>query len=255
MLNPSADVTLWIAFSAGLLSFFSPCVLPLIPSFITYITGISFAELKQDHPGGKIRWLVASHSLAFIFGFSTVFILLGALAGLASASVQDLLDQGLVWIQRGGGLLVFFFGIHMTGLFHFGVLLGDKRVTVRNKPSGYLGSYLVGLAFAAGWTPCVGPILGAILAMAAGTAESTRKCILLLSVYSAGLGIPFLISGLLFHSFLGFFNRFRKYIRLMEICAGVLLMTVGVLLFFNLIGELSGLFYWLEHLFSSTSTR
>ncbi|MGD9848520.1 MAG: cytochrome c biogenesis CcdA family protein, partial [Desulfuromonas sp.] len=151
MLTDSGDVTFWIAFSAGLLSFFSPCVLPLIPSFITYITGISFGELKQDHPTAQMRWRVASHCLAFIAGFSTVFVLLGALAGLVSASMQHLVEEGLLWIQRGGGLLVFLFGIHMTGLFHFGVLLGDKRVTVRNKPSGYFGSFLVGLAFAAGW--------------------------------------------------------------------------------------------------------
>ncbi|MDD3802308.1 MAG: cytochrome c biogenesis CcdA family protein [Desulfuromonas thiophila] len=243
MLTDSGDVTFWIAFSAGLLSFFSPCVLPLIPSFITYITGISFGELKQDHPTAQMRWRVASHCLAFIAGFSTVFVLLGALAGLVSASMQHLVEEGLLWIQRGGGLLVFLFGIHMTGLFHFGVLLGDKRVTVRNKPSGYFGSFLVGLAFAAGWTPCIGPILGAILAMAAGTSNDTRQAIALLAVYSAGLGIPFLLAGLLFHGFLNFFNRFRKHIRLLEITTGALMMTVGVLLFFNLFGDLSAWLY------------
>lgn len=243
MFNEAADITYWIAFSAGLLSFFSPCVLPLIPSFITYITGISFGDLKQEHQNSKVRLQVASHSFAFVLGFSSVFIALGAIAGLASFSLQAAMEEGLVWLQRGGGVLVFLFGIHMTGLFHFGVLLGDKRVNIRNKPSGYLGSYLVGLAFAAGWTPCIGPILGAILALAAGTSSSTMHGISLLSVYSAGLGIPFMLSGLLFHSFLSFFNRFKKHIRIMEILTGVMMIIVGTLLFFNLFGDLSSYLY------------
>lgn len=245
MFNESADITYWIAFSAGLLSFFSPCVLPLIPSFITYITGISFGDLKQDHPSSKQRWQVASHSLAFVLGFSAVFIALGAIAGLASFSVRQMMEEGLVWIQRGGGIMVFLFGIHMTGLFHFGVLLGDKRMTIRNKPSGYLGSFLVGIAFAAGWTPCIGPILGAILALAAGTSSDTAHGIALLSVYSAGLGIPFMLSGLLFHGFLGFFDRFKKHIRIMEILTGVMMIVVGILLFFNMFNELSSYMYQL----------
>lgn len=245
MFNQAADITYWIAFSAGLLSFFSPCVLPLIPSFITYITGISFGDLKQDHPSSKIRWQVASHSIAFILGFSTVFIALGAIAGLASISLRTIMEEGLVWLQRGGGIMVFLFGIHMTGLFHFGVLLGDKRVTIHNKPSGYFGSFVVGLAFAAGWTPCIGPILGAILALAAGTDSDTSRGIALLAVYSAGLGIPFFISGLLFHSFIGFFNRFKKHIRLMEIITGVLMIIVGILLFFNLFSDISSYMYML----------
>ncbi|MEA3466307.1 MAG: cytochrome c biogenesis protein CcdA [Thermodesulfobacteriota bacterium] len=243
MFNESADITYWIAFSAGLLSFFSPCVLPLIPSFITYITGISFGDLKQDHQNSNVRWQVASHSFAFVLGFSAVFISLGAIAGLASISVRTIMEEGLVWLQRGGGIMVFLFGIHMTGLFHFGVLLGDKRVTIRNKPSGYLGSFLVGLAFAAGWTPCIGPILGAILALAAGTSSDTAHGIALLSVYSAGLGIPFMLAGLLFHSFLKFFNRFKKHIRVMEIITGTMMIVVGILLFFNLFADLSSYLY------------
>lgn len=243
MFNESADITYWIAFSAGLLSFFSPCVLPLIPSFITYITGISFGDLKQDHQNSNVRWQVASHSFAFVLGFSAVFISLGAIAGLASISVRTIMEEGLVWLQRGGGIMVFLFGIHMTGLFHFGVLLGDKRVTIRNKPSGYLGSFLVGLAFAAGWTPCIGPILGAILALAAGTSSDTAHGIALLSVYSAGLGIPFMLAGLLFHNFLKFFNRFKKHIRVMEIITGTMMIVVGILLFFNLFADLSSYLY------------
>jgi len=240
------DITLWIAFSAGILSFFSPCVLPLIPSYLTYITGLSFGQLQQAHPGAKVRLTVLAHSLAFIAGFSVVFISLGALAGVASSSFQEHMREGLIWVQRIGGLLIFLFGVHMTGLFHFGVLLGEKRVHIHSKPSGYLGTFLVGLAFAAGWTPCIGPILGAILTLAAGTSSDYGRGVFLLGIYSAGLGIPFLISGLLFHGFLSFFNRFRKHIRVMEIFTGVLLMAVGVMLFFDLFGQLSGYLYrWL----------
>ncbi|WP_432821329.1 cytochrome c biogenesis CcdA family protein [Trichloromonas sp.] len=242
-MGTGADLTFWIAFSAGILSFFSPCVLPLIPSYLTYITGLSFGQLQDAHPTAKVRLTVMLHSLAFIAGFSTVFIGLGALAGIASSAFQDHMREGLIWIQRIGGILVFLFGIHMSGLFHFGILLGEKRVQLRAKPSGFLGTFLVGLAFAAGWTPCIGPILGGILALVAGTSSNYSRGILMLAVYSAGLGIPFLVSGLLFHGFLSFFNRFRKHIRIMEILTGAMLMLVGILLFFNMFGKLSGYLY------------
>ena len=236
------DVTLWIAFSAGVLSFFSPCVLPLIPSYLTYVTGLSFGQLQEAHPGARVRLLVLLHSLTFIAGFSLVFIALGALAGIASATVQNHLREGLVWVQRLGGLLIFLFGVHMTGLFHFGVLLGEKRVQLHSKPSGYFGTFLVGLAFAAGWTPCIGPVLGAILMIAASSGQVLHG-VVLLSAYSLGLGIPFLISGLLFHGFLAAFQRFRKHIRLLEIGTGVLLMAAGVLLFFGYFARLSAYLY------------
>ena len=186
---------------------------------------------------------VLVHCLVFIAGFSAVFILLGALAGIASASLHGQLRAMLVWVQKVGGILIFLFGIHLSGLFHFGILLGEKRVHLHRKPAGFVGTFLVGLAFAAGWTPCIGPILGAILALAAGSAGGPGRGILLLSVYSAGMGIPFLLSGLLFHSFLSFFNRFRKYIRLVEIGTGVLLMVVGVMLFFDMFGMITGFLY------------
>jgi cytochrome c-type biogenesis protein len=238
-----ANLTLWIALSAGVLSFFSPCVLPLIPSYLTYITGLSFKELQDAHTSTRVRLTVLLHSLTFIAGFSLVFISLGALAGIASSSFQTHLREGLIWVQRVGGILIFLFGIHLSGLFHFGILLGEKRVHLARKPGGFFGTLVVGVAFAAGWTPCIGPILGGILAMVAGTSGGASRGILLLTVYSVGLGIPFLISGLLFHSFLSFFNRFRKHIRLLEIGTGLLLMVVGVMLFFDLFGRLSGYLY------------
>ncbi|PLX84079.1 MAG: cytochrome C biogenesis protein [Desulfuromonas sp.] len=229
----SADVTVWIAFTGGILSFFSPCVLPLIPSYLTYISGVSFGELKDAHPGVKVRMTVLLHSLIFILGFSLVFITLGAIAGFASASFQSTLREGLGIIQKVGGVLIFLFGIHLSGLFHFGILLGEKRIHLGNKPTGFLGTLLVGIAFAAGWTPCIGPILGAILALTAGSAGGASHGVVLLSIYSLGLGVPFLLAAVLFHSFLGFFERFKKHIRLVEIATGVLLMVAGGLLFFD----------------------
>ncbi|BCG46689.1 Cytochrome c-type biogenesis protein CcdA [Citrifermentans bremense] len=238
-----SDLTFWIAFSAGFLSFFSPCVLPLIPSYITYITGLSFGQLQEAHPARKVRLTVLIHSVTFVLGFSAVFIGMGALAGVASSTFQTVMKDGLVWLQRAGGLLIFLFGIHMSGVFHFGVLMGDKRVQIQNKPGGLAGTFLIGIAFAAGWTPCIGPILGAILAMAAGTSGSTAKSMLLLGCYAAGLGIPFIVSGLLFHSFLDFFKRFKSHIRKMEFFTGFLLMGVGILLFFGLFNDLTTFLY------------
>ena len=242
-MQAAADMTLWVAFSAGILSFFSPCVLPLIPSYLTYISGLSFGQLSDAHPGTRVRLTIMAHSLVFVLGFSLVFVSLGALAGLASATFQIHLREGLGWLQKIGGLLIFLFGVHLSGLFHFGVLLGEHRYHLRSKPSGFLGTLIVGIAFAAGWTPCIGPILGTILALAAGSSGGAGRGILLLAVYSAGLGVPFLLAGGLFHWFLNFFDRFKRHIRIVEVLTGVLLMLVGVLLFFDLFNRMSGILY------------
>lgn len=240
-----ADVSVWIALTAGVLSFFSPCVLPLIPSYLTYITGLSFGQLQAEHPGGRVRLIIVAHSLTFILGFSVVFITLGGIVGLASGGFQEHLRAGLVWVERIGGLLIILFGIHITGLFRFGVLLGEKRVHLHDKPTGYLGTFVVGLAFAAGWTPCIGPILASILMIAATSGQAGRG-LWLLTVYSAGLGIPFLLAGLLFHHFLSFFQQFRKHIRVTEIVTGVLLIAVGLLLVSGKLGWLTmQLYQWL----------
>ncbi|NLC69726.1 MAG: cytochrome c biogenesis protein CcdA [Desulfuromonadaceae bacterium] len=238
-----ADITFWIAFWAGVLSFVSPCVLPLIPSYLTYITGLTFGQLQEAHIGAPRKLLVFLHSLAFVLGFSAIFIMLGGVAGFLSGSFQSFMREGLVWIQRIGGLLIFLFGIHVSGLFHFGLLLGEKRIQLRHKPAGLIGTFLVGVAFAAGWTPCIGPILGAILTLVAGSSSDTVRGMALLTAYSAGMGIPFLVTALLFHGFLLFFQRFRKYILLLERITGFLLMIVGAMLFFNLFGLLSGYLY------------
>jgi cytochrome c-type biogenesis protein len=241
-LHQAVEISYWIAFTAGILSFVSPCVLPLIPSYLTYITGLSFSQLQEAHPKAKVRMTVMLHSLCFIIGFSVVFVLLGAIAGIASNRFQLYLREGLVWVERVGGLLIILFGVHMTGLFHFGVLLGEKRVQLHKKPSGFIGTFVVGLAFAAGWTPCIGPILASILMVAASSGQ-VGEGIGLLAAYSLGMGLPFLLSGMLFHHFLIAFNRFRKYIRLVEIGAGIMLMAVGIMLMFDLMGHLTMFLY------------
>jgi len=223
------------AFVAGLLSFLSPCVLPLIPSYITYITGLSFGDLDAEHPTHLVRRQTLLHSLAFIAGFTVVFVLLGASATLLGNFMQQHMD----FIRKLGGVLVVLFGIHVTGLVPLKWLLGERRVSLKHKPAGFVGSFLVGLAFAAGWTPCIGPILASIL-MIAATEEKVGQGVVLLLLYSIGLGIPFLLSSLALHRFIVLFNRFKKYIRLFEVITGLFLIVVGVLIFTNWLSVLSG---------------
>lgn len=231
----SQDVTYAGAFIAGLLSFLSPCVLPLIPSYITYITGLSFSDLQAEHPSHVVRRKTCFHSLSFILGFTVVFVLLGASATM----VGTLLQEHTTAIRKIGGLLIFLFGIHVTGLLPLNLLLGEKRFSVQHKPAGYAGSFMVGLVFAAGWTPCIGPILASIL-MVAASEERVVQGIVLLLLYSLGLGIPFLLSSLALHQFLSLFNRFKRFIRLFEIITGVFLMLIGILIFSNWLSRLSG---------------
>jgi cytochrome c-type biogenesis protein len=224
----SSNITFFGAFIAGLLSFLSPCVLPLIPSYITYITGLSFADLQAEHPTHKVRQLTIIHSLLFIAGFTTVFVLLGA----SATYIGGVLQEHMAAIRKAGGILIIIFGIHVSGLVPIGLLLGERRITLHRRPTGYLGSFLIGLAFAAGWTPCIGPILASIL-MVAATEDTVYHGIALLLTYSMGLAIPFFLSSLAMHQFLALFNRFKKYIRIFELVTGLLLVVVGVLIFTN----------------------
>ena len=229
------EVTYAGAFIAGLLSFLSPCVLPLIPSYITYITGLSFADLQAEHPSHIVRQKAILHSIAFILGFTVVFVLLGVSATFAGSFLQS----NTMLIRKLGGVFIILFGVHVTGLFPMKFLMGEKRISIRHKPAGYAGSFLVGLVFAAGWTPCIGPILAAILTLAAAE-ENIYNGIVLLLLYSLGLGIPFLLSSLAMHQFLSLFNRFKKYIRTFEIITGLFLIVLGALLFSNWLSRLSG---------------
>ena len=216
-----------VAFSAGLFSFLSPCVLPLFPSYLSFITGMSVSDLTADlSPAARRRVLL--HSLAFIVGFSLVFIALGA---TFSAAGQALVSYR-PWIRRVGGALIVLFGLYIAGVFRLGMLGRTVQWQIREKPAGYLGTLLVGATFAIGWTPCVGPILGAILSLA-GTAETVQRGVGLLIAYSAGLGVPFLLSALALGVFLRFFKRYRPFIPIVERAAGVLLVIVGVLVYTN----------------------
>ncbi|UFS72734.1 cytochrome c biogenesis protein CcdA [Geomonas sp. RF6] len=225
---PGNEITMIGAFIAGLLSFLSPCVLPLIPSYITYLTGLSFADLQAEHPTHKVRQQTVLHSLLFIAGFTFVFVLLGVSATL----IGGFLQSHMTAIRRAGGVLIVLFGAHVSGVLNIGSLLGEKRLTIHRKPAGYTGSFLVGIAFAAGWTPCIGPVLASIL-MVAATEETVTRGVVLLLAYSMGLAIPFFLSALAMHQFLVLFARFKRYIRLFEIITGIFLMIVGVLLFTN----------------------
>jgi len=233
----SNNITVISAFIAGLLSFLSPCVLPLIPSYITYITGLSFADLQAENPSSKVRRQTIIHSLLFIAGFTFVFILLGASATFLGGFLQEHMKL----IRRVGGVLIVLFGVHLTGLVPIQLLLGEKRMTIRNKPAGYAGSFLVGVAFSAGWTPCIGPILASIL-MVAATEETLYHGIILLLAYSMGLAIPFFLSALAMHRFLVTFNRFKKYIRLFEIVTGIFLIIIGIMVYGNYLTKLSAIF-------------
>jgi cytochrome c-type biogenesis protein len=233
----SNNITIISAFVAGLLSFLSPCVLPLIPSYITYITGLSFADLQAEKPSSMVRKQTIIHSLLFIAGFTCVFILLGA----SATFIGSFLQEHMKIIRKVGGILIMLFGVHLTGLIPIQMLLGEKRLTIHNKPAGYAGSFLVGVAFSAGWTPCIGPILASIL-MVATTEQTINHGILLLLAYSMGLAIPFFLSALALHRFLVAFNRFKKHIRLFEIVTGLFLVVVGIMLYGNYLTKLSALF-------------
>ena len=216
-----------VAFSAGLFSFLSPCVLPLFPSYLSFVTGMSVSDLSSDLTAAARR-RVLLHSVAFILGFSLVFIALGASFSAAGQFLLDYRD----WIRRVGGILIILFGLYIAGFLKLGFLARTQQWQLREKPAGYLGSLAVGITFAIGWTPCVGPILGAILSLAS-TAENVGRGITLLVAYSAGLGVPFLLSSLALGAFLKFFKRYRPFIPIVERAAGVLLIVVGVLVYTN----------------------
>jgi len=228
------EISVLIAFSAGLLSFVSPCVLPLVPSYITYITGVSFKDLSETGSKRRLRWLTASHSLLFICGFSLIFVLMGA----SASYLGQVLVQYQSWIMRAGGILIIILGIHFTGLINIPFLQMERRFELNKKPLGYVGSFLVGIVFAAGWTPCVGPILSTIL-LYASTTKSFTTGIVLLAFYSMGLGLPFFFASLAFNSFLSAFEKVKRYMRVITIVSGVFLVIIGVLLLTDLFTTLN----------------
>ncbi len=225
-----------IAFSAGFLSFISPCVLPLVPSYLAYITGLSLEELTQADQDRRVRWTTIKNSCLFILGFSTVFILIGA---SATAIGQLLLTYQQI-IRQIGGILIVLFGLYIIGVLKLLFLMAEKRVHLHQKPAGRIGTFLVGVAFAAGWTPCVGPILGTIL-LYASTADSILQGIWLLTFYSLGLGLPLFLISLGLNTFLNYSWQFRSYMRSVSVISGLFLIAVGVMIFTNSLSTLTAI--------------
>lgn len=215
------------ALFAGLLSFFSPCILPLIPAYFTFITGFSLDELTGDK-SRRIRKKIVFSTLAYVSGFSTVFILMGASASF----VGGVALQYQNWIRIIGGILIVILGIHMTGFIRIKGLEFEKRLHVQKKPLHFMGTFFVGMAFGAGWSPCIGPLLGSIL-IVAGNQETVTQGIILLAIYSTGLAIPFLVLSLFVDAMLKLVKKASWMIRYVNVTAGVLLVIMGVLLATN----------------------
>jgi cytochrome c-type biogenesis protein len=228
------------AFLGGILSFLSPCVLPLIPSYVSFITGISFEDMRTGDRA-HIRRLTLLNSSAFIMGFSTVFVLLG----VSSSFIGALLSYYYDYIRIIGGIIIIILGLYVMGVLKIGFLSREKKIHLHSRPAGYTGSFLVGITFAAGWTPCIGPILGSILLLASTTGSAMYGFKLLL-VYSLGLAIPFLATSLAINTFLSHFRAVQRYMRAILILSGLLLIGFGIILLTDSIPLLLGIMPDLE---------
>src|SRR6266852_7675774 len=220
---PDQNITIGIAFLAGVLSFLSPCVLPLVPGYISLMSGVSIDRLKEGGSSTNARRAVIFNSLAFNAGLSVIFLALGTTAGLIGAAIIN-----NIWVRVIGGLIIIAFGLQLIGLLKISTLYKDTRFFSNDKPRGALGSFTLGIAFAAGWTPCIGPILGGIIGLAA-TSGGWRSGLLLSAFYSAGLAVPFLLTGLGINQFLAFYGKFRKHLHKVEVVSGIVLILVGLL--------------------------
>jgi cytochrome c-type biogenesis protein len=216
------DVGLLVVFSAGLLSFLSPCVLPLVPSYVTFITGLSLEETQVQRRTALI------HGLLFVLGFSLIFIGLGLGATLLGQTLFIYRD----WISRIGGVVIIVFGLYLLGVLNINALTRDRRLHLADKPAGYLGTVFVGIAFGAGWTPCIGPILGAVLIYTSGNADLGRS-LALLTAYSLGLAIPFVLSAFAVDRFMAFFQRMKRQMMWLSKAAGAVMILMGVLMVTN----------------------
>ncbi|MCK9266315.1 cytochrome c biogenesis protein CcdA [bacterium] len=212
------------SFVFGLLSFASPCILPLIPAYLSYITGVSLENLKSSKNKNKTLFL----SLFFVLGFTIIFTLLGASANWLGRILYNKRDL----IRMIGALLIILFGFHLTGIIKFKILYSQKKINLKKITSGYIGALLLGIVFAFGWSPCVGPVLGSILTMAS-MEETVLKGMLLLFFYSLGIGVPFILTAILLEQALTFFSKIKKYYTVIQMITGIVLIIVGVLLFFD----------------------
>lgn len=230
----STNITVLIAFLAGLFSFLSPCVLPLVPGYISMISGVSIDHLKgQEGSSAAARRAVVLNSIAFNVGLSLIFLSLGAAAGWIGASIIS-----NPWVRVIGGLVIIAFGLQIMGVLKIGTLYRDTRRLSNDRPRGPLGSFVLGVAFAAGWTPCIGPILGGIIGLAA-TSGNWQNGLLLSAFYSAGLSLPFLLTGLGINQFLGFYTHFRRHLHKVEVVSGVMLIAIGLLIVSNRVTDLA----------------
>jgi cytochrome c-type biogenesis protein len=218
-MDDTVSVGIGISFAAGLLSFLSPCVLPLIPSYITFVTGLSLEDV------GRARRIALVHSLLFVTGFTLIFLALGATA----SGVGRLLGYNREWVSRVGGVIVILLGLYLMGALNFSWFARERRLHVADKPLGYLGTVFVGMAFAAGWTPCIGPILGAVLTYTASSADLNKGLVLLLA-YSLGLAVPFVLAALMIERFMQLFQKYRGFMVWTSRIAGALLIIVGVMM-------------------------
>ncbi|OLE54731.1 MAG: hypothetical protein AUG51_06385 [Acidobacteria bacterium 13_1_20CM_3_53_8] len=237
-----SNITIPIAFLAGLLSFLSPCVLPLVPGYVSLISGVSIDRLKGE--GGTrasaLRAVIAN-SLAFNAGLSIIFVGFGATAGFLGTYFFN-----NVWVRMIGGLVIVLFGLQLIGILKVGALYKDTRFFSQQKPRGMLGSLTLGMAFAAGWTPCIGPILGGIIGLAA-TSGGWRSGVILSAFYAAGLAVPFLLTGLSINQFLGFYAKFRKHLHKVEVVSGCILILIGLAVAFNYTSRMSSVLAWLPN--------
>jgi cytochrome c-type biogenesis protein len=241
------DVTFFGALFAGILSFLSPCVLPLVPPYLAFLGGTTFGQLAgEDEMPPHVYKAVVLSAVAFVLGFTTVFVTLGATATLAG----QLLSQHLPLLSKIAGIVIILFGLHFLGLLNLPILNREARYHADTRPAGLLGAYVIGLAFAFGWTPCIGPVLGAILAVAAGE-DSVRQGVSLLLVYSLGLGIPFVLAALAIKPFMNAMQRYRGQLAVVEKVLGAFLVLTGILFLTDSMTLIAG---WILQTFPGLAT-
>ncbi|PDT55122.1 MULTISPECIES: cytochrome c biogenesis CcdA family protein [Sinorhizobium] len=238
-----ADISIWTAVLAGALSFLSPCVLPLVPPYLCYMAGVSVDQFRGGDAAtvGSTRRAVLSAALFFTLGFATVFVALGA----GASSIGLLLRQYIDLLSRIGGIIIIVMGLHFLGVFRIGLLAREARFHGGGKPATLSGAYIMGLAFAFGWTPCIGPVLGTILGVAAAR-ETVGDGAMLLAIYSLGLAVPFWIAAGFSGAFMRFLMRFRRHLGLVEKLMGALLVLAGLAFLF---GFISSVAIWFQQTF------
>jgi cytochrome c-type biogenesis protein len=240
------DVSFGGAFLAGLLSFISPCVLPIVPPYLAWLAGLSFDELRSETIEKSTRRRIIVAALAFVLGFATVFVALGATASVIGKTIAQYFDI----LSVIAGVIIIVMGLHFVGAFRIALLYREARIQVGRKPAGMIGAYIMGLAFAFGWTPCVGPVLAAIL-FVAGSEGTALRGASLLAAYSFGIGIPFILAAVFASRFLAWAARFKRHMHKVEMVMGVFLILTGILF---ITGQMSAISYWLLETFPIFAT-